>query len=90
MRCKECHRPLERDDQGTLIDNTGGDVCAITGANDVHTVSAHEWVSAKHLGYEDEVWCKHCGHFAYSPTEGDRDFRCEVEGGLSETLGGTL
>lgn len=52
--------------------------------------SAHGWKSAKHLGYEDEVWCPRCGHFAYSPTEGDRDFRCEVDGGLSETLGGTF
>lgn len=52
--------------------------------------SVHQWVSAKHLGYEDEVWCVLCGAFAYSPTEGDRESRCELQGGLSETLGGTL
>lgn len=37
----------------------------------------HTWVSAKVLGYEDEVYCTTCGAFAYSPSEGNAEGKCE-------------
>lgn len=31
MKCKHCGKPLTKDEKGTLVDNTGGDVCGTYG-----------------------------------------------------------
>lgn len=44
MNCKHCGKPLTKDDHGTLIDNTGGDVCGTYGTfgNEPHITDQPE------------------------------------------------
>jgi hypothetical protein len=36
LTCCHCNKGLRRDEHGTLIDNTGGDVCGHDGGNEPH------------------------------------------------------
>ncbi len=36
MTCSHCGAQLYADNQGTLIDNSGGDVCGYNGGNEPH------------------------------------------------------